>query len=312
MAPQPTIATKFLVLSDTHNFECGDTVQSSPPWQPPTSKVDVLLHCGDLTQVGGVSSFKKALRMLGGIEAELKLVIAGNHDLELDKAYWEAQRDYEGNPEDPEDHDLAIEIMTGPLAREAGVTFLREGTHFFNLKNGSSFKIYVSPYTPAFGDWAFAYEPNEDRFNKQNLTAGCRTSTAANPIPYDASIVMTHGPPKGILDLCPQGNVGCDNLLRAIQRVKPLMHCFGHIHESSGIEIIDWKKNAKEITSVQKNAAMQRRFEEDPKENPYPQSFAWKDDIENRTLAVNAAIMTGNNHPDNAPWLISLDLPRAM
>ena len=42
--------------------------------------------------------------MLGKFGAELKLVIAGNHDLELDKTYWEAQRDDEGNPEDLEDH----------------------------------------------------------------------------------------------------------------------------------------------------------------------------------------------------------------
>ena len=312
MAPHTTIATKFLVMSDTHNFECGDTLQSQLPWQPPTSKVDVLLHCGDLTQVGGVSSFKKALRMLRGIEAELKLVIAGNHDLELDKAYWEARRDYEGNSEDPEDHDLAVETMTGPLAREAGVTFLSEGTYSFILKNGSSFKIYVSPYTPAFGDWAFAYEPNEDRFNKQHHVAGGRTSTATNPIPYDASIVMTHGPPKGVLDLCPQGNVGCDNLLRAIQRVKPLMHCFGHIHESSGIEIIDWKQNARKVPSLWKNEDIQKYVEEDPVENPYPQPFAWKGNIEDQTLAINAAIMTEENRPDNAPWLICLDLPRAV
>ena len=237
-------------MSETHNFECGDTVQSSPSWQPPNFQIDVLLHCGDLPQVGGVTSLKKALRMLGGIEAELKLVIAGNHDLELDKAYWEVQCDYEGNPEDPKDHDLSIETMTRPLAREAGLTYLHEGTHPFNLKNGLHFKIYVSSYTPAFGDWAFAYKPNEDRFNQQDQLAGNRTSTATNPIPNDVSIVMTHGPPKEVLDLCPQGNVGCDILLQAIHRVKPLMHCFGHIHESSGVEIIDWKKNKKNVPAL--------------------------------------------------------------
>lgn len=38
----------------------------------------------------------------------------------------------------------------------------------------------------------------------------------------------------------------------------------------------------------------------------------WKDGREGRTLAVNAAIMTGNNQPENAPWLISVDLPRSL
>ena len=100
--------------------------------------------------------------MLGSIDAELNLVIPGNHDLELDKSFWQAQRDGDGTPEDPRDHDLAVEAMTGPLATEMGVSYLNEGTHAFTLKSGAKFKIYVSPYTPAFRDWAFAYEHNED------------------------------------------------------------------------------------------------------------------------------------------------------
>ena len=50
---------------------------------------------------------------------------------------------------------------------------------------------------------------------------------------------MTHGPPKWMFDCCPQCNVGCENVLHAIHRVKPMMHYFGYIHESNGIEIID-------------------------------------------------------------------------
>ena len=61
--------------------------------------------------------------MPGSIDTELKLVIPGNHDLELDKPYWEAQCEFEGTPEDLDDHDLAIKAMTGPLAVEAGLSF---------------------------------------------------------------------------------------------------------------------------------------------------------------------------------------------
>lgn len=314
MAENSTIATRFLILSDTHDFVF--TTDTSQPLQLPTPKADVLLHCGDLTQVGGVSSFKRALKMLGSIDAGLKLVIPGNHDLELDKAFWAAQRDEEGNPEDPEDHDLAVKAMSGPLAADAGVTFLTEGTHSFTLKTGAKFSIYVSPYTPAFGDWAFAYEPNEDRFNSPQQTANGVTSIATNPIPNDIDIVMTHGPPKGILDWCPQGNVGCPNLLRAVRRAKPLMHCFGHIHEGHGVEAVDWKMR-QPVTDTgtlppapRKNEAVHRYFEEDWIENPYPKPFVWEDGRGDRTLAVNASIMTGDYKPRNAPWLISLNLPR--
>ena len=308
-ARKSPIATRFLILSDTHNFEFA--AETSHPLQLPTPKTDVLLHFGDLTQVGGISSFKLALKMLSSIPAELKLVISGNHDLELDKTFWAAQRDEEGNPQDPEDHDLAIKSMTGPLAAEAGVTFLTEGTHIFTLKTGAKFSIYLSPYTPAFGDWAFAYKPHQDRFNSPQQTANDVTSNATNPISNDIDIVMTHGPPRAILDWCPQGNVGCPNLLRAVRRVKPLMHCFGHIHEGNGIEVVDWKKKAAagEQPELRKNEAIHRYFEDEGSRNPYPEPFVWEEGRGERTLAINASIVTGDCRPENKPWLVSLNLP---
>lgn len=76
----------FLIISDTHGLDIHEN--EAHPFCLPLPKVDVLLHCGDLTQVGGHGPFRKALKMLGEIDAELKLVIAGNHDLELDGEYW--------------------------------------------------------------------------------------------------------------------------------------------------------------------------------------------------------------------------------
>lgn len=80
MASQ-TVLTTFLIISDTHNFQFDDAVG---PFRLPLPKVDVVLHCGDLTHCGGAASYKKALQMLSAIDAELELVIAGNHDLDLD------------------------------------------------------------------------------------------------------------------------------------------------------------------------------------------------------------------------------------
>ena len=77
-----THTVRFLVISDTHNLEFADCDHDF--WQV-LPRVDVLLHCGDLTHCGGASSYKKALRMLGQFDAELKIVIAGNHDLDLIK-----------------------------------------------------------------------------------------------------------------------------------------------------------------------------------------------------------------------------------
>jgi Icc-related predicted phosphoesterase len=56
------------------------------------------------------------------------------------------------------------------------------------------------------------------------------------PIPndQDIDIVMTHGPLYDHLDKTHDRlNVGCPQLLQAIERVRPRLHCFGHIHEVS-------------------------------------------------------------------------------
>lgn len=63
-------------------------------------KVDVVLHCGDLTNCGGLATYKKALKMLHALNAELKLVISGNHDLDLDKTYWNTHLEDGDKPED--------------------------------------------------------------------------------------------------------------------------------------------------------------------------------------------------------------------
>ncbi len=48
-------------------------------------------------------------------------------------------------------------------------------------------------------------------------------------------ILLTHGPPMGILDRTYRGeHVGCEELTAAVARVRPKLHVFGHIHECAG------------------------------------------------------------------------------
>lgn len=287
-----TITTRFLILSDTHNFEFADNPISSP-LTPDLPKADVVLHCGDLTHCGGASSYKKAIRLLSAFDAELKLVIAGNHDLELDKEFWESYLDLEDGDE-IEDHAKAIEVMTGPLAKEAGLIYLEEGTYTFTLKTGAVFKIYASPYSPKFGDFAFSYKHNEDRLNDAHQVADGNRSIARNPMPAGVDIVMTHGPPKGLLDECPDGNFGCENALQAVRRVRPRLHCFGHIHEGNGAVMMDWENGGNHSGIC----------------NDYPKPIDLPALVDGQqTLMVNAAIMNEKNEPVNAPWLVDLELP---
>lgn len=77
-----TVNTSFLIVSNTHGLDIHEN--TSHKFRLPLPKVDLLLHCGDLTQVGGQGPYRNALKMLGEFDAELKLVIAGNYDLEFE------------------------------------------------------------------------------------------------------------------------------------------------------------------------------------------------------------------------------------
>jgi Icc-related predicted phosphoesterase len=62
-----------------------------------------------------------------------------------------------------------------------------------------------------------------------------------NTIPDDADIVITHSPPRGMLDLTFDAEkdgtpyyrlCGSQSLAERINEVQPILHCFGHIHNS--------------------------------------------------------------------------------
>ena len=89
-------------------------------------------------------------------------------------------------------------------------------------------KIYGSPHQPVFHDWAF----NRGDDKRRRLWS---------LIPSDTDILLTHGPPYEIMDLCSSGaRAGC-RILRdeVLARIKPKYHVFGHIHGSNGVKKID-------------------------------------------------------------------------
>ena len=60
-------------------------------------------------------------------------------------------------------------------------------------------------------------------------------------IPNDTDIVVTHGPPQGILDLTENRDgtleqVGCKSLANRMEKLQPKLHCFGHIHDFKEIK----------------------------------------------------------------------------
>lgn len=90
-------------------------------------------------------------------------------------------------------------------------------------------KIWGSPWTPTFCNWHFM----KDR--------GDPIKAMWDLIPDDIDILITHGPPYGILDKVKLSSkasdgkfAGCKMLREAIERIQPRLHVFGHIHESYG------------------------------------------------------------------------------
>lgn len=56
-------------------------------------------------------------------------------------------------------------------------------------------------------------------------------------IPDETDILISHGPPRGILDRTPGSSfhTGDQELRDAVSRVKPRLHVFGHIHGAYGV-----------------------------------------------------------------------------
>jgi predicted phosphodiesterase len=302
------IKTRICMISDTHTCPPNPPTHTSNPYRYPLPKADVLLHAGDITKVGRKIEHEAMISMLRDADAELKIVIAGNHDITLDPEYYARMGPRRHRPplEDPAE---IRELWVGEDARKAGIIYLDEGVRTFTLSNGAQFTLYASPYQPEYCQWAFAYERSTiDRFNPSPPVS---LFQAPNPIPSypDVDILLTHGPPYGILDQTSGNNqsVGCEHLLRACVRARPRLHVFGHIHEAYGAVRKDWAAN---------NSPSERILQ-DPEtvlENRSCYYNACNDGKQplrygEETLFVNASVVTLNYSPVNAPWVVDVDLP---
>ncbi|KAJ5958579.1 uncharacterized protein N7479_005729 [Penicillium vulpinum] len=193
------------------------------PGQPPTNPVSIicvsdthnrqpslpdggiLIHAGDLTQSGSSKELQTTLTWLDAQPHPTKIVVAGNHDLLLD-----AKRD-----------DSAQAIAERVQLDWGEIIYLENKETTVSCANGRRLRIYGSPLTTRNGNWAFQYPRNQDLW--------------AGSVPSGIDVLITHGPPRGHLDLL---NLGCDHLLQGIWRLKPRLHVFGHIHAGAGTEWI--------------------------------------------------------------------------
>lgn len=157
---------------------------------------DVLIHAGDVSGRGSFSEIQSFLDWFASLDFKHKLFVAGNHDFFFEQA-------------------SAAEIQA--MIPE-GVLYLNDSAAQIN-----GVKFWGSPITPWFYDWAF------------NRERGREIQAHWDLIAPDTDVLITHGPPAGILDRTISGEeVGCADLWEAVQNIHPKLHVFGHIHEGNG------------------------------------------------------------------------------
>ncbi|KAL2268495.1 hypothetical protein VTJ83DRAFT_3341 [Remersonia thermophila] len=267
---RPTRRTRIVCISDTHN-----TTVKLP-------KGDVLIHAGDLTNQGSYSELSKAIRWLEKVDYEAKIVIAGNHDITLDEAFYakHASSFYNQIPQD-------LAKCRALLASSRSIIYLEHSSVTVRLKRPdgprTEFTVFGSPYSPQYGTWAFMY-PRADAEVPANGDVGAdpsgqsgRGSDALSPkktaaalwsaIPPTIDILVTHTPAATHCD----GGAGCSELAKALAVVRPRLHVCGHVHQARGAERVMWDVDG--LPSAEKDppaAAAAAILSREPWQDPNP------------------------------------------
>lgn len=173
-------------MSDSHGQHQGVNIPDG----------DMLIHAGDVSDVGKKEQVTEFIEWFTRQPHKYKIFIAGNHDFYLEQAPH---------------HELSA-LIPDNLIYLNDESIIIEGI-----------KIFGSPVTPWFDNWAFNRFPGND------------IQKHWDKIPADVDILLTHGPPWKIMDQVKAGpHTGSEDLLKTINEIKPPYHFFGHIHEEYG------------------------------------------------------------------------------
>lgn len=183
------------ILKCMHMSDTHDTFQDISMLVP--EGTDIVFITGDVTYHGKPEELNRLKVYLIKMLKKSKHVVmtVGNHE-----------KGCEANPQ------LWIDSM-----KEIGVKLLMH-----EAIEVEGYKVFGSPWTPWFGGWAYNYHRSigYEMWEK---------------IPMDTELLLTHGPPYGILDYVHGEKVGCINLFNKINNLTELKyHMFGHIHETHG------------------------------------------------------------------------------
>ena len=165
------------------------------------SDVDIIIHSGDFSHskssAVNCAELESFIEWYSSLPVKNKVLIAGNHDVSLGRSLYPVS-----------------DILS------KGIFYLESSSVIID-----GIKIWGSPYSPSFGDgWSF---------NKSRGSIGLLWDN----IPADVDVLVTHGPPKTILDFNSELEpVGCASLYKKVVNLSSLKaHCFGHVHNNRKI-----------------------------------------------------------------------------
>jgi Icc-related predicted phosphoesterase len=176
---------------------------------------EILVHAGDALSRGTDKEFRKFINHFKKLPHPYKIYVPGNHDIFTEKNEPYVKSECAAN----------------------GIIYLNNsGINILGLD------FWGSGITPRFHNWAWnrdsgicgtSYRPSNPEYNP--------IEPYWDIIPENTDILVTHGPPHGILDVSIYSgeHCGCKRLLNKVNELKPKYHIFGHIHHWYGTQKIE-------------------------------------------------------------------------
>jgi len=247
-----TCNVKIVCISDTHSkIPTADQLPSG----------DVLIHAGDLLagwkteifRTDRIDHFKSVVKQLAELPFQHIILTPGNHDKLFDKNCYDFDQpslNYIKNrfpkikflvneeltvklnlPSEPTSEPTS-EATSEPTSEPTSQPTSEPTSH----QPPQLLKIYASPTVCYRNSSRFTIEDQKPIYAHALERGSTEISENWKKIPSDVDILITHGPPLGIADLNKRGeHCGCGDLLHeVVERVKPRVHVFGHIHECAG------------------------------------------------------------------------------
>lgn len=176
-------------------------------YEPEVGSGDLLVHAGDFLSSGHSNESPRVGEWLGRQAKNFKNVvcIAGNHD-------WDFS-------------------FKGPQETQEFFNQFADNIHYLCHESIEidGIRIFGSPYTPEFNHWAFNV-PRD------------RIGMLWSDIPQNTDLLVTHGPPYGILDQAAphlsSERLGCRGLAQVVQEIEPKWSVHGHIHGGRGRAVV--------------------------------------------------------------------------